>query len=107
MSCLMGQPFLHGAVKQSNSGSGFPILRAGCGFTGLVYSPEAATPSSSAFTAAASTPLKRSLPHSIRVSAIWVSRWYPPGFNIVVAIVIGQMPALKRAAALAFVAPPE
>ena len=102
----MGQPFRQGAAKQSVRGTCAFILRLGAGFAGLRQREPVRASSARAATAAPST-AAGGAGRPARASAIWASRWYPPGLSRVVATVTGRMPARARGRMFSASAPPE
>ena len=93
ISWPMGHPPLHGAIKQSVRGTFLSIFLEGRGFMGLIWCISVFAPSERAFTLAVSMPVNSLYSQFSSFSAICVSLWYPPGLSMVVATVMGHMPA--------------
>ncbi len=81
---LLDRVSRYGTVRLKQSNSGLSTWRPEAVYRFAVHSL-ASTPSSIAASAATFTPEKRSLPHSMSSSAIWLILWYPPGFKMLVA----------------------
>ena len=91
----MGQPPWQGAWKQSSRGTGSSLLREGRGLMALQWWGSVRAAMARPEMAALSVPEKGRYSMPSVSSTIWRRRLYPPGFRMVVAAVMGQMPAAK------------